>query len=197
MSMCLGICAIDDSSIEKLLRDPPLVWKVLAPDDPEMYGSSRGQSASWFSKFFGKAKSPTQQPEEIAPPESETDLDKAWHGIHYLLTKSAWEGEPPLNFLVLGGSPIGDIDVGYGPARAITSAGVQEIHAALSMISEDDLRSRFDPAEMTRLDVYPDIWDRDTAEDDTFGYCAEYFGTLKDFVASAADRNLGLLIYLS
>ena len=153
---------------------------------------------SWFSKLFGKPKAVVPEPPaNIEPPKSETDLDKAWHGIHYMLTKSAWEGEPPLNFLVLGGTEIGDIDVGYGPARAINSEGVREIHEELSKISEEELRSRFDPAEMTKLDVYPDIWDRDPAEDDTFGYCAEYFRTLKEFVADAAERNLGLIIYLS
>jgi len=26
------------------------------------------------------------------------DLEKSWHGIHYLLTGSAWEGDPPLRF---------------------------------------------------------------------------------------------------
>lgn len=74
---------------------------------------------------------------------------------------------------------------------------VQDIHAELSQIDETELRSRFDPAEMTKLDIYPEIWDRDPEEDDTFGYCAEYFSSLKTFVADAADRKLGLVIYLS
>ena len=52
------------------------------------------------------------------------DIDKAWHGIHYLLTGTAWEGAAPLNFLVAGGRPVGDVDVGYGPARAFSGAEV-------------------------------------------------------------------------
>src|SRR5215203_4027303 len=58
---------------------------------------------------------------EIPSPVEEIDLDKSWHGIHYLLTKTAWAGEPPLSFLVLGGAEVGDIDVGYGTARAFRS----------------------------------------------------------------------------
>jgi hypothetical protein len=50
---------------------------------------------------------------------------------------------------------------------------------------------------MTKLEIYPDIWERDPKEDDTFGYCEEYFGVLKNFVEQAADHNLGLVIYLS
>lgn len=39
---------------------------------------------------------------------ADTRLHKAWHGIHFVLTGSAWGGEPPLNFLVSGGASIGD-----------------------------------------------------------------------------------------
>ncbi|MGE3908388.1 MAG: DUF1877 family protein, partial [Chloroflexota bacterium] len=48
------------------------------------------------------------------------ELEKNWHALHWLLTGSKWEGEPPLNFIVLGGAGIGDVDVGYGAARAFT-----------------------------------------------------------------------------
>jgi hypothetical protein len=59
-------------------------------------------------------------------PDEEDDVDKAWQGLHFLLTGSAWNGEPPLNFLVSGGREIGDVDVGYGPARGFTSTEVAE-----------------------------------------------------------------------
>jgi len=36
------------------------------------------------------------------------DVDKAWHGTHYLLTGDAWGGQPPLANVVLGGAEIGD-----------------------------------------------------------------------------------------
>ena len=34
------------------------------------------------------------------------DLDKAWHCLHYLLTGSAVGGEPPLDFLLQGGTAV-------------------------------------------------------------------------------------------
>jgi hypothetical protein len=114
-----------------------------------------------------------------------------------MLTQSAWEGDEPLNFLLCGGEAVGDIDVGYGPARVFTSERVRTIHQALTPLDEAFLRGRFSPAEMMKLEIYPEIWDRDPADDDTFGYCAEYFATLKEFVARAAEKNLGLVIYVS
>ena len=59
------------------------------------------------------------------------DVDKAWHGIHYLLAGDTWGGDPPLANVVLGGTAIGD-DVGYGPARYLTADEVRAIGDALS-----------------------------------------------------------------
>jgi hypothetical protein len=190
--------AVDDETIAKVLRDPPLIWKVIAPDDPEKYAESRTTSPSWFARLFGKARPApvSDAAEDFSPDVIESDLDKAWHGIHYLLTGSAWGGDPPLNFLVLGGENVGDVDVGYGPARAISTAGVRAIHEQLRVIDESELRSRFNPVEMMSLDIYPTIWDRDPAVDDTFGYCADHFRELQRFVAEAAEKNRGIIIHL-
>jgi hypothetical protein len=197
MSMCLGIASLDDDTLTKVLLDPPLIWKVLAPDDSEAHKSEYQKKRSWFSRLFGKANASAEVPQQVTRPIEETDLDKAWHGIHYMLTKTAWEGEPPLNFLLLGGTEVGDIDVGYGTARAITSDVVAEINEALSGIDKEALRRRFNPSEMMKLQIYPEIWDRASEEDDTFGYCAEYFDELQAFVTRTADQGLGLVIYIS
>ena len=124
------------------------------------------------------------------------DLDKTWHALHFLLTGEPWGGAPPLNFLV-SGTEVGDIDVGYGPARSFTAEETREIAAALAPITEATLRARFDPAAMMAAEIYPAIWDRDPAQDDTLGYVLERFGPLKQFVTSAAEHGEGLLVYLS
>jgi hypothetical protein len=48
--------------------------------------------------------------EQARPSGREVDLDKAWHGLHFLFTDSAWEGDEPGCFLVRGGQEIGDED---------------------------------------------------------------------------------------
>lgn len=209
MSMILGLNTLRDESLAKVLADPPLVWKVIAPDELEMYESARAESSkpttgSFFKRLFGGGSRKSGLADNnglnlvLADDEvGDIDLDKAWHGIHFMLTQTAWEGEAPLNFLLLGGTEIGEIDVGYGPARGMTSAEVRTVAEALRNIDESFMRARFDPALMMELEIYPTIWDRDPDEDDTFGYCMEYFVMLRDFVISATERGTGLIISIT
>lgn len=131
-----------------------------------------------------------------AGPGGELDLDKAWHGIHFLLTGSAWEGDEPLCYLIAGGQEVGDEDVGYGPARVLRPKEVAQFDAALAAISLDDFRRRFDPTAMMAQQIYPEIWDRDPREDDTLGYLAEYFDMLKTIVRNSAQMQKGLIVWL-
>ena len=200
MSMCLVYCTLGDANIAKVLANPRLIHRVLAPDDPEGWPDATPPAPGFLARLFGKATPAVAVPLtlELAPGEvQDGDADKAWHGLHYLLTKTAWGGEPPLDFIAVGGTPVGDEDVGYGPARVFTSAQVRQIHAALAPIDAAWLRARFDPEEMKRLDIYPDIWDRDADEDDTLGYCLENYVALKAFIADATQRGVGLVVFLS
>lgn len=204
MSMILELHTVSDANLARVLADPPLVWKVVSPDDDGMYEAARAEAgvaeAGFFQRLFGRparARAPAVE-FPLAPGEVEaTDLDKAWHGIHFMLTGTAWEGVPPLNFLMHGGAVIGDVEVGHGPARGMTAAEVRTVAGELTGIDEAFMRARFDPAQMTQLDIYPGIWDRDPAEDDSFGYCMEYFGELRTFVTRAAERGAGLIISLT
>lgn len=136
--------------------------------------------------------------DEDGEPQGETlDLDKAWHGIHFLLTGSDWGGSEPLCFLLAGGEGIGESEVGYGPARALTPADVLLWDAALQEIDLEGFRQRFDPPLMLAAEIYPAIWDRDPAEDDTLGYLADYYADLRRFVHDTARAQLGLVVYLS
>src|SRR5262249_6103564 len=66
-------------------------------------------------------------------------LNKAWHAIHFVLTGSRLGGEEPLNFLVSEGTPVGEVDVGYGPARALSSTQVRHIADALARIEPEEI----------------------------------------------------------
>lgn len=126
------------------------------------------------------------------------NLDKAWHGLHWLLTGSAEGGKEPLCYLVTGGEPIGDVDLGYGPARALTAEQVASWDAALAPISRDELAGRFDAKAMLDASIYPDIWARSASgEEDTLGYLLDAFGSLRDFVAEARQEHQGMVVYLS
>lgn len=205
MGMYFVLFTLSDENIENIRADPALVWKVLAADDSEVYENARSeqtqsqQPVGFFKKIFGWQQAPVTPAKELDLAEDEVaelDLDKSWHALHYLLTGTAWEGEEPLDFIVKGGIEVGE-DTGYGPARALTSAQVQALNTALQPIDEELLRSRFNPAEMMRLEIYPSIWDRDPAEEDSLGYVLSAFDELKTFVAEAAEDDLGLLIHIT
>ena len=208
MSMVVSLSSVRDETIERLLADPPLVWQVIAPDDPDAYEHARHQAderarPGLFSRLFGartQANGPSSPTPALELTEGEGDLgdlDKSWHGIHYLLTGSADESGTPLQFLVAGGTDVGDEDVGYGPPRAFTSAEARAIASALSGVSDDELRSRFAPEAMMRAEIYPEIWDRDPKDDDTLGYLMEYVAILREAMATVTSRGHGLLVVLS
>jgi hypothetical protein len=128
----------------------------------------------------------------------EADLDKAWHGLHFLLTGTAWEGDEPACFLVRGGREIGDEDVGYGPARALSPDQVGRFADFLASISHDDLRRRYDPLKMTELEIYPDVWSRTHDGDDTeWEYLEQGFETLREFVTRARGLGEGIIVCIT
>ena len=134
----------------------------------------------------------------ISEERTSTDLDKAWHGIHWLLTGSADGGDEPHCYLLAGGEQVGDVDVGYGPARALTSRQVATWDDALTKISREELGRRFEPKAMLDADIYPQIWASSIkGEEDTLDYLLQAYAGLRDFVAAARRERSGLLVYLS
>jgi len=198
--MCTGLVLLGDANIERVLADPPLIWRVVAPDDPDAYEMARAAAAkpSFLGRLFGRNRRAAATDLVTEPPEMETtDLDKAWHGIHYLLTGTAGEGASPLHFIASGGRDVGDEEIGIGPARVFRSDEVVRIRDALVKVDDVQLRARFDPAEMTRQDVYPDIWSRDPEDDNALGYVMEYVAVLRAFVDKAVAARVGLVVYLT
>ncbi len=125
------------------------------------------------------------------------DLDKAWHGLHFLFTGEAWGGAGPLAFINKGGAKIGDFDVGYGPARAFRSAQARAIADALDALPDGFVRARYDPDHMARLDIYPSIWSAADQQDENIDYLEEYFGLLKGFLADARKDGVGFVAALT
>ncbi|RZK18337.1 MAG: DUF1877 family protein [Hymenobacter sp.] len=128
------------------------------------------------------------------------DLDKAWHALHYLLTGTAWGGEEPACYLVMGGEQIGDEeehDVRYGPARLLSPAEVAALAAVAAVLTPAEIQKRLNPEEMTRLKIYPEVWSR-TGQDaqDNYDYLLEYAVELQGFLSRAADLRQAVIIYL-
>ena len=78
-----------------------------------------------------------------------------------------------------------------------TAAETRRIHEALAGISDRELSSRFDPADMLAKDVYPTIWDRESEEDDPLGYLMEHLSSRRAFVKRAVESGTGVVLCLS
>ncbi|KJV05500.1 DUF1877 family protein, partial [Methylocucumis oryzae] len=145
MGMCFALHSVSDANIKKILESPPLIWRLLAPDNPEIYLESVNEAKKgfFFSSLFGyKKKEPDQPIPSLSFVEGENidaDLDKSWQGIHYCLNKTSYKAEPPMDFITLGGQMAGKVEVGYGPARLIDSNTVKAIHERLAKLTVEDL----------------------------------------------------------
>ena len=185
MGMCCALHSVSDQNITRLLENPSMVWRLIAPDDPDIYLESVNENKGGFlSKLFGKKVIDSVDVPDLEFIEGEnvdTDLDKAWQGIHYCLNRTDYDATPPMNFLTVGGEPIGSIEVGYGPARVISSKMVAEIHETLNKVTSNDIAGNYNPVEMDKLDIYPNIWERDGNEG--LEYITEYYAELKAFIA--------------
>lgn len=120
------------------------------------------------------------------------DIDKAWHGIHFMLTGDVWGGDVPLCDAVLGGTEIGN-DVGYGPARYLDVDGVRAVVDALRTLPREELGKRFDAAEMRTKDIYPPIWEDG---DDALDYLLFWYETMRAYYLDAALKGNAMLKWL-
>lgn len=148
-----------------------------------------------------------QNPEDIATflfddpgaqvaPERVLDIDKTWHAIHFLLTGDPWMGAAPLRNVVLGGTPLGDEDLGSGPARFLLPEEVHDTAAALAAIPFSSLQERFDLDQLAAESIYPSIWD--TADrDEELQYLKPNYEALVQFFVQAAQSGDAILLYIN
>lgn len=163
MGMVGCFAAVDAATLRRLKDDPELIDGYLHPDDGD------------------------------SDPPGYVDIDKAWHGIHYLLSGSADVGAEPMSWAVLGGEEIGD-EIGYGPARVMAP---EQVHSVAAWLPEDSVfKSRFDPQAMEKAKIYPEqIWVRDGA--DALDYLVENYRELVAFYKRAAERGDGAILWFS
>ncbi|MEM1061482.1 MAG: YfbM family protein [Planctomycetota bacterium] len=208
MGTVLTLAPVDDGEIDVLLAEPKrieefygfaehaAVWEKYGTDLP--FGDGP-RWLRWLSRLFGgpgvgRSLRVTEQLLAELPkgPEGEIDLDKAWNGLHFLLTGTADGGDGPGAFIIEGGTEVGDVDVGYGPARAFRSDEVAAIDAHLRSLTDDELLGRLDQAAMTRLSVYPDVWDEPPEE--SLEYLGHYLGELRGFLTATTERSSGMVV---
>ncbi|MFN0130825.1 MAG: YfbM family protein [Verrucomicrobiales bacterium] len=191
--MALVYCRVSPHNAKALLGQPTLIHQYLDPDNPADPPARGG----FFSRLFGGGAASSSDSVALEPrtDRDEGDADKAWNAIHFLLTGSAEGGSFPLSFILEGGQPVGDEDVGYGPARIFTPIQVAQIDSALTAYTEDGMRSQYDGKAMDTAKVYPQIWGRE--REDNFGYAWQNFTALREFIQITRSTGSYLMLYLS
>jgi hypothetical protein len=174
---------------ETLFGEPPEAFKeVLRKDGVVILEANRNPDVTNELKAWADKRKA-----EVG--DTEVDLDKAWHGIHYLLTGSAEPNGTLASKVIMGGQNIGP-DQGYGPAQLLKPDEVKAIAQLLSQTTPDMLRRRFKPKEMTRAGVYPDIiWERDGEE--ALRFLLNYYGELVAFYTRAAQRGQAVIFAIT
>ncbi|HWB93918.1 MAG TPA: YfbM family protein [Puia sp.] len=127
------------------------------------------------------------------------DVDKSWDALSFLLTGHTMENvnsaTPRLSWTIFGNGTVdSEQELGYGPAKYLTSDEVQAVHRALSSLSVPELMNRYDAKELNSLHIYPEHWEDSS---DCTAYLADYFEDLKAFYAKAALEHQAMIHLLT
>jgi hypothetical protein len=190
MSACLNLAAISDSNINLLTKYPKLIWTLVFPDHANLLTVNDTRLISALTPL----EMPTGRRLHPEPIQLKETLGEYWHSIHYLLCGEAWSGSLPKAFLLDGGDYVGDVDVGYGPARVFCACETKKIAQALINTSIASMMQHFDAELMLDQDVYLPTGEADKASLDA---CLERFTALQHFMRHTAENDFGFVLYLT
>jgi hypothetical protein len=171
MSMMGRFVEVSDADLEGLIEDPTAAPDLFIDD------GLLGHAATGSSPSISRAT---------------LDVDKAWHGLHYVLTGSEWAADSVLGQIVLGGTELGEDDLGYGPARYLTPDEVVRSSSALAELTRSaDPLERFDPELMSSMSIYPGHW-----EGNDRAWLEDALARLASFFADASARGSAVVACL-
>ncbi len=168
--------AVSPAELDDLRTDPSGVLDVFPLEGIAGLGASASASAG--------------------PGRRRLSIDKAWHGVHFLLTGTADEPDDTVGevgAVVLGGEELGE-DEGYGPARVFPAAVVARLADALDQLDLDAVGARYDGARMTELAVYPGGWEVDAGAQ---AWLLDALRDLRAFFRACADDGSAVVTLLT
>jgi hypothetical protein len=195
MGMVLVLKKASATDLKKLHERPQRVLRFLMPDEAFPVEKPAGFFAGLIASLTGKAADSADDITFDQIDAEEADMDKAWQGIYFLLTGDPLQGKGPGTYL-MNGRPIGDVEVGYGPAWSLTPDQVLDLSGHLDALSNETLLARFNGRRMDELNIYPEIWSRDP-EDESKEYLADGIDTLRAYCHDSARDGLGLVVYIT
>jgi Domain of unknown function (DUF1877) len=201
MGLACTLHRATEADIERLLADPDALDGFLDPDDgtaPRVREVRPKGLLGWLLRLTPITISETVPESEggapIRPPDPDRsiDIEKGWHGLHFLLTGTADEGDEPACYLLRGGEDLDD----EGQTRALRPPQVRRFSEFLSTLAPAELARRYDPRRMTALNIYPTgIWNREG--DSALEWLTDCFVDVRQFVNKAAASGDGIIIDIS
>ncbi len=119
------------------------------------------------------------------------DFDNAWNVLQFMFTNCADESDHPLSLIPLDPERIGS-DSGYGKPWILSSSRVSAFHLELQKLSDEQLKSRYDPAEMVKHDVH---LARSLVNEgqEGFEYVMQSIPDLKALIQRCSDENASIV----
>ena len=121
MGMTCTLYRIAAADIETLVREPARVREILYADNGDWIITRPKGIVGFLLRFTPMSvetatrKEPMTNEDTDRLRETECDLQGVWHGLHFLFTGTAWEGDEPACYLVQGGEDVGDDDFDVPP----------------------------------------------------------------------------------
>jgi hypothetical protein len=199
MGMTCSLHRLTREEVEDLIRNPDDIREVLRLDQGPPVREVKPKGLLGFllrlTPITITEVDPDAPPTDWIPdPEKEIDIEKAWHGLHFLFTGTSDEGEEPACYLLKGGEALDD----DGCGRALRPDQVRRFAQFVSALHPGDLRRRFDAKRMMELEIYPGIWDRPVTEDeDPKEWLIGCFTAVQSFVQRAAAAGDAMVVYVS
>ena len=136
--------AIDPSLVDALKKNDELLDQTLFGDQPPLFTEqlNKDHRVDFSDPRIRDEVQAWAEKRKVEVGDTEVDLDKAWHGIHYLLTGSVASNKTLASKVIMGGENIGP-DRGYGPAQLLKAAEVKAIAKLLDETTPEVLRTRW------------------------------------------------------
>lgn len=194
MGVCCVVYAVSDQNLDAILADPPLVWRVVEPDDDSSYLEALEAAArpSFMHRLLGRRAAPVE-PKSLpldGPQWRFVDLDKSWDGLNRVLTTLV----PSAPAFFDAPTCPGGIEVGYGPAMYQRSDVVSALATAWAGLSQADLRQALATTDFSGA-YLEGVWKQRDGE--ALAYLSENFAGLQAFLALAQTHRLGTLIQMT
>jgi len=204
MGMTCTLHRVATADIEGLVRDPARVREILFADNENWTITSPKGFIGFLLRFTPMSVETVTPKEPLTAEgmdrlkETECDLEGAWHGLHFLFTGTAWEGNEPACYLVQGGEDLGDDNFDV-PPRLLRPEHVRDFNRFLGELSEDELRRRYDPKRMTGLKIDSvSLWQGATAPAGAVpALLLEAFNELRVFTGRAAAAGDAIVVHLA